>query len=327
MSPIESERVIGFAKEAIFGTLVPPTKFVPGKSTFTGNQKITRPAQSRGTRSQVVDVVTGYELDFTVMGELIPDVWSTLCAACFGSGSDSYSSSGGAATHSMVPRPQMPSLSFEEDSDTISGEQVLARQAVGGLVDQFQLKATNQSIVTAQASIVAQRETTPATPGAPSNANPSFFSTIQPFDFSLLSLTYKGSPNTQLLDATVTLANQVQRVFSSNGQLYAARLVPTLRQVSLTTLLDFLDSTIYADWIAGTKTSGFVFTITSASNIPTTAIPYSVSFTIPGTRAMGQWGLQAASDVIQQNIQWSCTLAGANEISSIWINDEAGALA
>lgn len=321
---IESERVIGFSKEAAFGTFVTPTSFVPGKSTFTGNQKVTRPAQSRATRSQVVDVVTGYELDFVVAGELLPDVWSRLCAAAFGNGSDNYSSSGGAATHSLTPQAQLPSLSFEEDSDVIPGEQTLARQAAGCLVNQFQIKATNQSIVTAQASLIGQRELTPATPGVPSNANPTYFATIEPFDFSLLSVTYKSLANTQLLDLTLMLNNQVQRVFSSNGKLYASRLVPTLREVTLTTLLDFLDTTVYTDWINGTKTTGFVFTFTSASNIPATAIPYSVSFTIPGTRAMGNYVLQSASDVIQQNIQWSVTLAGSNELSSVWINDEAG---
>lgn len=323
---IESERVIGFAKETAFGTFVQPTTFVPGKSTFTGNQKITRPAQSRATRSQVVDVVTGYELDFVVIGELLPDVWSRLCAACFGSGSDAYSSSGGAATHSMTPQPQLPSLSFEEDSDVIAGEQTLARQAAGCVVNQFQLKAVSQSIITAQASIIGQRETTPATPGVPSNANPTYFNTVEPFDFSLLAVTYKGNASTQLLDLTLTLDNQVQRVFSSNGHLYAARLVPTLRNVTLTTLLDFLDTGFYTDWASATKTTGFVVTITSSSNIPATAIPYSVQFTVPGTRPMGTFALQNASDVVQQNISWSVTLSGTNELSSVWVNDEAGQL-
>lgn len=323
---IESERAIGFAKEAVYGTFVAPTQFVPGHSTFTGNQKVTRPAQSRATRSQVVDVVTGYELDFVVLGELLPDVWSRLCAACFGSGSDNFSSAGGAATHAFTPQPQLPSLSFEEDSDVIPGEQTLARQAVGCLVNQFQIKATAQSIITAQASIIGQREITPTTPGIPSSANPSFFSTIEPFDFSLLSATYKSSNLTQLIDLTIILDNQVQRVFSSNGHLYVARLVPTLRNVTLTTLLDFLDTNFYSDWSTGTKTAGFVFTI-SGANIPSTSTPYSVAFTIPGTRPMGNYALSSASDVIQQNIQWSATLSGTNEISSTWVNDEAGALA
>lgn len=324
---IESERVIGFAKEAVYGTFATPTVFVPGHSTFTGNQKVTRPPQSRGTRSQVVDVITGYELDFTVMGELLPDVWSRLLAGAMGSGSDNYSSAGGAATHSLTPQPQLPSYSFEEDSDVIPGEQTLARQAVGCLVNQWQLKATNQAIVTAQASLIGQKEITPATPGTPSNSNPTFFNTVEPADYSLLSATYKGQNSTQLLDITLMLDNQVQRVFSSNGKLTVARLVPTLRNVTLTTLLDFLDTNFYTDWAAGTKTSGFVFTITWASNIPATAIPYSCSFTIPGARPSGQYALQSASDVIQQNLTWSVTLAGTNEFSSIWINDEAGALA
>jgi hypothetical protein len=37
--------------------------------------------------------------------------------------------------------------------------------------------------------------------------------------------------------------------------------------------------------------------------------------------------MQAASDVINQQITWSPTLSGANEISARWVNGESGALA
>ena len=326
-SPIQSEMVIGYTKEAAFGTFVAPTKFVPCVPTINGNQKVTRPPQARGTRSQVVDVLTGYEVDVQLVGELIPDSFAQLCAGAFGNGSDTYSSAGGVATHSLAPRPQQPSFSVEADYDVIPGEQVLARQVAGCIVDQFQLKATNQSIAQVTASLIGQRELTPATPGNPSSVNPAFFSTIEPLDYSLLAYTYKGSSSTQLLDVTIALMNHVQRVFSSNGQLYVTRLVPTLREVQLTTLLDFLDTTYYSDWIAGAKTSGVVVTLTSATNIPATASPYSISFTVPGTRPMGQFALSAASDVIQANVQWSATLSGSNEISSVWTNDESGAYA
>lgn len=327
--PIFSESSFGIAKEPTFGTLTNPTIFMPVNTvTFNGNQKVTRPAQARATRSQVTDPVTGYELDITVAGELIPDAASTLLAQCFGSGSDGYVSAGGVATHTLALQPQLASLTAEWDMDVISGERILARQGAGCVVDQFQLKGTNQSIVTWQAMLLGQRETTPATPGAPSNANPSFFNTIQPMDFSLLACTYKGTNSTQLLDVTLNLANNVQRVFSSNAHLYVARLVPTKRDVTLTTLLDFLDTTYYNDWFNGTKTSGFVFTITSLSNIPTTAVPYSWTFTIPGTRPSGTYAPAPASDVLQQNVTWSVTTSGTNnELSAVIQNDEAGALA
>jgi hypothetical protein len=328
MSPIQSEKVVGIAKEAIFGTFVTPTtKYVPCIPQVRGNSKNTRPDQARGYRGQVVDVNTGYELDITLTGELVPDVWSTLLAGCFGSGSDAYSSSGGAATHSLTPQPQCPSFSMEEDTDIVPGEQILARQLAGCISDQFQLKATNQSIVTVTSSLIGQREVTPTTPGNPSNLAPSFFSTIEPFDYSLLAATYKGTSTTQLLDLTLALMNHTVRVFSSNGKLYAARLVPTKREVTITTLLDFLDTNFYTDWINGTKTTGMVVSLTSVSNIPTTAIPYSWTFTIPGMRPVGEYSPSAASDVIQQNLSWSATVSGANEISAVIVNDEAGALA
>jgi hypothetical protein len=320
---------VGVAQESVFGTFVAPTRFVPCIPQVRGNFKIARPDQARGYRGQVVDVTTGYELDITLTGELIPDVWSTLLAGCFGSGSDSFTSVSGTANHSLVPRPQCPSYSIEEDTDIIPGEQILARQLTGCISDQFQLKATNQSFVQVTSSLIGQKEATPATPGNPSNVNPTFFTTIPPLDFSLLVATYKGAPTTQIMDVTLALMNHTVRVYASNGQIYAARLVPTKREVTMTTLLDFLDTKFYSDWFTtnGVKTSGMVLTFTSLLMIPSTAIPYSWQFTIPGMRPTGEYSPAAASDVIQQNLTWSVTLAGANELSALIVNDEAGALA
>lgn len=324
--PIQSQKVAGYAKEAVFGTFVAPTKFVPCIPTINSNTKIARPDQARGYRGQVVDQIVGFETDVTLTGELIPEVWSGLCASTFGNGSDAFTSVAGAAVHTMTPQPQLPSLSYEEDTDVIPGEQVLARQIVGCYADKFQIKATNQSIIQAEVSLIGQREITPATPGAPSNANPSI-STLQPMDFSLVAATYKGVATTQVKDMTLALMNHTVRVFSSNGKLYPTRLVATKREVTFQANLDFLDTTFYNDWIAGTKTSGMVITATSATVIGGSATPYSVQFTLPGMRAMGQYSLPASSDVIEQNITWSVTLSGANEISSVWTNGEAGALA
>ena len=328
-SPIQSEIVAGFAKETTYGSFVVPTKFVPCVPQIRGNTKIQRPDQARGTRAQVVDVIVGYEVDVTLTGELIPDTWGQLCAGAFGNGSDNYSSAAGVATHSLTPQAQLPSFSYEQDTDIIPGEQVLARQVAGCVIDSFQIKGTNQSIISATVAAIGQRELTPATPGNPSTSalSAAYFSTIEPFDFSLAAYTYKTLASTQLMDLTLMIANHTQRVFSSNGQLYITRLVPTKREVTLTTLLDFLDTTYYTDWFNGAKTSGIVITLTSSTNIPGTSTPYSVQFTVPGTRPMGEYSLPAASDVIQQNISWSVTLSGANEVSSIWKNDEAGAYA
>jgi hypothetical protein len=130
-----------------------------------------------------------------------------------------------------------------------------------------------------------------------------------------------------MLDATLALMNHTQRVFAANGQFFASRLVPTKREVTLTTLLDFLDTNFYTDWYNSSKTTGWVFTLTHTTNIPTTSTPYSIVFTVPGTRPSGEYGMPVASDVVQQNITWSATVSGSNEISSTWVNDTAGQLA
>lgn len=326
MSPIQSLKTLGFATETTFGTFVVPTNFVPGQFNSDTNIKNDRPDQARATRSQVIDVNTGIESGFTISAELIPEVLSKLQGAWMGVGCDTVTTpTGSAKQHSMVPTNVLPSLSVEEDNDVIS--QILARQVAGCMVDQLVFRFTNQAIATMQATLLGQREITPATPGKPSNPTPSI-STLQPFDFSLLAAAYKGSSTTQLMDCTLTLMNHVQRVFSSNGQLYVARLVPTKREVQLQTTLDFLDTNFYSDWIGGVKVAtGLVLTFTSPTLIPSSTTPYSIQYTVPGIRPVGNFQLQAASDVINQQLSWSCTLGASNDVSSVWTNSETAALA
>jgi hypothetical protein len=330
-SPIQSESVVGMAKEAVYGTFVEPTKFIPCIPKVNPNKKVARPEQVIGFRGQRSDVTIGYETEVTLTGELLADgTWGLLAACCFGSGSDTYTSSAGAAHHVLEPRPQCPSVSVEIATDIIPGEQLLDRRLVGGIVDRFQLKATNQNFSQTEAQIICQREETPATPGQPSAAalNPTYSPTSnQPLDFSLVAATYKGSSVTTLKDTTIALLNKTVRVYSSNGLITAARLVPTRREVTLSTNLDFLELTFYNDWIAGAKTSGLVLTHTSKTLIGGSAIPYSVVFTLPGIRPMGAWDDPAASDVLEQSLTWSATVSGANEISAEFVNGDVGAYA
>lgn len=329
-SPIQSEIVFGIAKEAVFGTFVAPTRFIAGIPTITSTRNIVRPDQARGYRGQVIDQTVAMTSDISVTAELVPD--GALCQSCagaFGSGSDNYSSAGGAATHAFTPQPQLPSFSYEQDIDIVPGEQVLARQIVGCYVDQFQIKATNQQLITSTVNFVGLKEVTPTTPGNPSNSSPAYFTNASPFSYTMLATTFNGTSSTQMLDATLALMNHTQRVFAANGQFFPSRLVPTKREVTLTTLLDFLDVNFYTQWYNSTKSStgGWVFTLTHTTNIPSTAVPYSISFTIPGVRPSGEYGMPVASDVVQQNITWSVTVQGTNELSSSWVNDTAGQLA
>lgn len=325
--PIQSEIVFGFAKESAFGVFTAPNRFMPGIPTITSTRNIVRPDQARGYRGQVFDQVVGMTTDVAITGELLPDgSFCQACACAFGSGSDNFSSAAGVATHSFTPQPQLLSVSYEQDIDIVPGEQILARQVVGCFVDQFQVKMTNQQLITATVNLVGQKEVTPTTPGNPSNTNPAYFANASPFSFVHLSTQYKGSSSTQMLDATLALMNHTQRVFAANGQFFATRLVATKREVTLTTLLDFLDTNFYTDWFNGTKTTGWIFTLTHNQLIGTSGQPYTISFTVPGTRPSGEYSMPVASDVVQQNITWSATVSGPNELSSIWQNDTAGQL-
>lgn len=325
--PVQSAQVIGFKKETVFGTFVTPTKFVPGTMVINDSTTVQRPEQSRGTRDYVVDNVTGFQVGATINNcPLIPEVISQLFAGWFGTGSDTQTGSAGEGRiHELTPKNVIPSFSFELDSDVTS--QVLARQLVGCMVDQISVKFTQQALIEDEFQIVGQREITPTTPGLPSNPTP-VINSQQPLDFSRLTATYKGSETTQLQDATLTLMNKIQRVYSSNKKIYVARLVPTRREVQFQTTLDFLDTTFYNDWINGTQTSGFVLAVEAPYTIPgSTAVPFSVEFTLPKMRPMGQYNLASASDVLNQQITWSVVLGTGGVVTSKWINGENEVLA
>lgn len=325
MSPTQSQQLVGHAAEVTPGTFVPPTAYIPGIATPQTQTKYAAPAQSRGTRSQVVDAIVGESVGFQFAAELIPEVLSTEISSWFGQGADAKTASGAAITHTLSPQPLQNSLSYELDSDAVT--QKLARRFSGCKVDEMVLKATNQSLATLQFTMKALLEATPATPGAVSNPTPTI-TTLQPMDFSLLAALYNGSSTSQLMDLTITAQNNVQEVYASNGLLTPGRLQETLRKVTVNTSLDFLDATFYADWFGGRNiTRPIVVTLSNPSIlIPTTATPYSIAFSLPRLRANGTYNLSSSSDVLQQAIDFSATLGTGGELGAVIINSETSVL-
>lgn len=330
--PTQSLQVVGFAKEPEFGTYTPPTKYAPATATINDALTATQPAQSRGTRSQVVDVITQLTAGVQISSELIPEVLSTLIAGWFGVGSDAMTGSGTVGyTHTLTPQDSLPSYTIELDNDIYS--QILARQVLGNVIDQMTLTLSASQLAQIAFQTVAQREITPATPGLPSNPTPAISSLI-PMDFSLLLATSAGTQTTELQDATLTAANQSQPVYASNGQLYCDRIQPTLRKVTFQTTFDFVDSTWYSLWKASVGSTGFIgapgfqMALVTNVNIPGASVPYKVQFNLPNLRPQDQFAINAASDVLQQQLTWSVTQgAAANEVNAVIVNSEATALA
>jgi hypothetical protein len=330
--PTQSLTVIGFSPEETFGTFVEPTKFIPGTATPSTTKTVTAPSQSRGTRSQVLDVPTQIAAGLQISAELIPEVMSTLFAGWFGVGADTVTgSSEDGYTHTLVPAAALGSYSFEQDLDIYS--KVLARQFVGNFIDQLSITYQASSIVTAQFTTVGQREITPATPGTPSNPTPAI-TTLQPMDYSLLAASIGGTLTSELISATLTASNQTQPVYESNGELYPGRLQATQRTVTFSTTHDFMDSTLYQEWAAVDGTGGFVaeggivLSLVTANDIPEASNPYKVQFTLQNLRPQSQYAVNSASDVLQQQLTWSVTQGSAsNEIEAVIVNSESGTLA
>lgn len=327
----QSLEIIGLSKETVWGTFVAPTKFIPGIATPSTSRTVTAPTQSRGTRGQVISGATQVTSGIQITGELIPEVMSSLIAGWFGTGGDAMTGSSAVGyTHTLTPQNTLPSFSVEHDEDIYT--QILARQFTGCMVSQMTLTHGAGTFSTAQFNLMGQRELTPATPGLPSNPTPAI-TTLQPFDFSLMAQTIGGSASTQLINATLTCDNQVQNVFSANGQLYPARLQPTQRAVTFSTTSDFLDSSLYTYWAAVAGTGGYVtgggmsLTLTTQNNIAGASNPYKMQFNLPNLRPQDQYQVTAASDVLQQQLTWSVTQgAGANEVNAVIVNSESSAL-
>jgi hypothetical protein len=327
MSPIQSAEIIGVAKEATFGTFKAPTNFIPGICTINSTTKVARPEQSRGqTRDYVVDALVGIEVGATINAELIPEQLPVLLAGWYGTNSDTLT--GAAKTgriHTMVPKITVPSFSLEVDHDAVV--QTVARRLVGCNVDQVILRGTQQALATMEFTLLGQKEETPASPnyGLPSNATPTFNSQ-QPIDHSRLTAMYKGVEVQELQDYTLTMMNHVQRVFSANKQIYIVRLVPTRREIQFQTTLDFLNANIYNDWLAGNWATGPAFTLKyeTAYTIEEGGGPTGfnkIEFKLARLRPMGQFNLQAASDVLNEQITWSTVLGESeNIVETVWTN-------
>lgn len=361
--PVQSAEIIGVAKESAFGTFAPPSgaeikagkaALLPGLCTFNTTTKVARPDQSRGVRDYVVDALVGIEAGATITGEIIPgEGWGLLWGAWFGVASDTVSeaNSEGTTKHTLVPKNTVPSLSLEVDHDITS--QALARKLVGCTVDQLVFRGTAQALATQEATLMAQREATNASPTeeTPSNlgATPAM-PYSQPFDhaklkadfYNMVTKAYEELAGTAgaagssawadngLQDYTLTLMNHIQRVFVSNKQLYPVRLVPTRREVQFQTTLDFLNANAYDAWVAGEW-------IGSAGN-PAIKLKYlqdalsnriqtkpgSVEFQIARLRAQGQFNLQSASDVLNQQITWSTVLGPESNIVQMVVVDGLG---
>lgn len=326
MSPIKPLQVVGFAKEVNYGVFVTPTSFVPASAAdVRTTKKVVRPEQMRGIRGQRTDGLVGEETGASLTAELIPEVLSRLTACAFGVGSDTVSAVGGAQQHSLVPKNDLPSLSFELSHDQVG--QLLSRQIPGCMVDAFTIRAQQQALATYEATLIGQTERQPATPGMPSFVNPTL-PDIQPFDFSLAAISYAGGAEVDVMDLTVGFQNGVQRVFTSNQSLYVKRLVPTRRMVTLQANFDFVDLAQFTNWKDQTRFSGMKMTMTARENVPTTAQPYVIELDVRRLRAQDQFDLSDANDVLAAQLSYSATVADdGNEITSRWINAEAGALA
>lgn len=323
--PITQLQAVGFEQESTYGVFASPTTFMPVSSADVGTtQKITRPTIRAAHRGQKRDERIGIETGVSISADLYPEQFTALIAGAFGNGSDDNvsGSSGAGYTHALELANTLPSFSVEIANDWDS--QLLSRQIVGCMVDQFTVRGSAQNLLGFEAQLIGQAERTPATPGLPSFATPTY-ADVDPMDFSTVAMTYNSGAEPDLLDFNYSLQNGVQRVFTANQELYVARLVPTMRTVTLSASFDFVDLTQFVDWrdqaIREVTIAASGDTMTGTSN------PYVVSATFRRLRAQDQFDLNDANSVLTAALTFSATVGqNADEFEMTVVNLESGAL-
>lgn len=325
--PITALQAVGYAKESTYGQFTSPTRFVPCNSAdIQTTRKVERPQQMRAHRGQVIDALVGEETGINITADLVPTPLGDLIAGAFGVGSDTVSGSAGVGyTHVLTPKNDLPSYSFEVSHDEHT--QLLSRQVVGCMVDSFTIRAAAQQLASFEASLIGQTEITPATPGIPSFATPTF-PLVQPLDFSSALLTYAGNGDSNITEFSFGISNAVQRVFTGNQKLYVRRLVPTRREVTLTASFDFVNLDQYTDWKDAAYINGVTCSFVARENIPGTSTPWQLDFTVRRLRAMDQFSLQSANDVLNAPLSFSATVGPHNdEVTATIITGDSGAYA
>lgn len=324
MSPVTPLQAVGYKRETTYGLFVTPDQFMPATSAeIQTTQKVERMQVMMANRGQRQDDRIGIETGVSISSDLYPEGYTGMVAGSFGVGSDSVSGSAGVGfTHAMTPKNDLPSWSVELATDWAT--QLLSRQVPGCMVDTLTMRAQAQALMSLEIGLIGQTERTPATPGLPSFATPTY-RFVDPLDFSQVAFSYGGATNLNLMEATLGISNGVQRVFTSNQSLYVRRLVPTRRNVTLTAGFDFVDLTQFNDWRNSVIIPGFQV-VATGPQIQGASGFHSVAFNVRRLRAMDTFNLGSNSDVLNAQLTFSSTYGVfSEELTATIVNGESAA--
>jgi hypothetical protein len=267
-------RAAGLAKETTLGTLkTPPDIFVPMIPPDSFYSAIPL-LESQGIRflpdivykvAQGPATLNAMKLKMEVepeggIGQFLKGTFGT----------DTLSNVGAAYTHKFTRQStaQLQTYSWWFDKGAFFP------QFVGCMIHKFDVVAKAGAWVECESEWVGLGYDSTGTSKTPS------YSALQPFTFANVAVTVAGGSVLIYDNIKITIDNMVKADHLLKGSIYPGVIYSGGMKVNLQADIVFEDVTEYNKFLNGTTTS-FTVTITSGQNIPTTATPYSLTFTLP----------------------------------------------
>jgi hypothetical protein len=233
---------VGYGVESVEGTAVAPTKFLPVTSfSFEDTNDYIVPEQIRGDRDRYVAMAAPYMTSGSMELELIPnDISSLLKSAAAGSVVTS-AYAGGGYQHVITPGNTSPTFTFES-----SAAGILVMRYGGIRVNTLEVNAAFGEIVT---STWGLEGTTRIKQGAESNE---VYADVMPFHFSGAQVSIAGVVMAHVKDFSFSVGNNLERIGTLRRTRSWRRTALGIRDVGLSTTLDFTDSSEYDRFLAET---------------------------------------------------------------------------
>jgi hypothetical protein len=233
---------VGYGVESVEGTAVAPTKFLPVTSfSFEDTNDYIVPEQIRGDRDRYVAMAAPYMTSGSMELELIPnDISSLLKSAAAGSVVTS-AYAGGGYQHVITPGSTSPTFTFES-----SAAGILVMRYGGIRVNTLEINAAFGEIVTSSWGLEG---TTRVKQGAESNE---VYADVMPFHFSGAQVSIAGAVMAHVKDFSFSIGNNLERVGTLRRTRSWRRTALGLRDVGLSSTLDFTDASEYDRFLAET---------------------------------------------------------------------------
>jgi hypothetical protein len=238
---------VGYAPEVTEGVTVAPTIFLPVSSfNFDNTNDFLIPDQTRGSRDRYIAMEAPFATSGSMDLELVPNGISGLLRSAFSSAAGLVASSayaGGGYEHIFTPGSASPTFTFEANAADI----LIVRYG-GVRVNTLEINAAFGEIVTSSWGLEG---TTFAkhTGGAASET----FAVQLPFHFSGANLLRNGVEVGTVKSFNFTVGNNIDRVGTLRKTRNWKRTVLGMRDVGLSTTLDFDSDDEFDLWAAGTE--------------------------------------------------------------------------